>query len=146
MRLHFYENGKVECILSHLMSHPTPADKEVTDQVMNFIKEHRSLKASVVLRLLIMEYSSGKFPEMEHITGQQIRYHWSRLQSELYRRNEDPFVSSKLLTEEFGCAVLINQSKPIIAFAFNMPEFQSTVNASVGNTEYFVDGTCKSPS
>jgi hypothetical protein len=93
--------------------------------------------------LLIIEYSNGRFTEMEHITGQQIRYHWSRLQSEQYKRNEDPFLSSKLLTEEFGCVVLLHLSQPVVAFAFLMPDFQNILDASVENAEYFVDGTCE---
>jgi hypothetical protein len=143
IRLHFYENENIECLVSHLMVHLIPTDKGVTNEVLDFIKEHRSLKAAVVLRLLIIEYSNGRFTEMEHITGQQIRYHWSRLQSEQYKRNEDPFLSSKLLTEEFGCVVLLHLSQPVVAFAFLMPDFQKILDASVENAEYFVDGTCE---
>ena len=137
-----FENGRIKFPLVHAFCHEVRQLCEVTEAVKKFIEDHRDLpSAALVTHQLRLEQS--KFPEMKHIKPDQIYYHWSQIQTDRYKRHENPLASALLMMEEQGTNIICRGNACYDCIGILTPIFDLVMGAAGRETEFSFDSTCK---
>lgn len=139
-----FQNGRVEFSLRHECVHATRENYEVSDAVKKFIEEHRDLpSAALVTYQLRLEHRKGNFPEMSHIKPGQVYYHWSQIQTERFKRHDDPLQSTLLLLKEQNEEIICRPSSDYDCVGILTPIFNNVMSAPGRSNDVYFDSTCK---
>ena len=117
--------------------HPPPSDYSVPDFIKNFIKENINLLPHEVYVKLV---SNGIDLS---IRQNQIHFWWSKFMADHYKRDENPFISTKKWLEEYNFEIILNLDFPVQAIGFMTGLDKIVEKNKIRLYECGIDATCK---
>jgi len=118
--------------LTHKILHARPEKVTVTDEIKATIKQQ--------LHLALKEIFSSLEADNLKLTQKQVHYWWTRQIQELYKRDDNQPVSTKMLLEDAQYEILLHNCEAGTKYIGFVTSF---FNKMKSNKEIIFDATCK---
>jgi len=118
--------------LTHKILHARPEKIAVTDEIKATIRQQ--------LHLAPKDIYSGLEEDNPNITQKQVHYWWTRQIQELYKRDDNQLVSTKMLLEDAQYEILLHNCEAGTKYIGFVTSF---FNSMKSNKEIIFDATCK---